>query len=93
MKQLRELIGIKSLSKRTQITGVDISDRVAKRDGLTHSTNQITNRQAYNMDKEDGRQLDSLKVDRPKGDGLLKPRGTYVASTWHLRCMSGLQES
>ena len=34
-----------------------------------------------------------LKIDEHKGDGLLKPSGTYVASTWHLRDMSGLQES
>ena len=44
------------------------------------------------MDKEDGWQLDSSKVDGPKGDDLLKPRDTYVASTWHLSGMSGLQE-
>ena len=34
-----------------------------------------------------------LKVDGPKRDGLLKPRVTFVAFTWHLRGMSGLQES
>ena len=90
MKQLRELIGIKSLSKWTQITGVDISDGVVKRYGLKHSTNQRTSRRAHNMDWEHDRWLDSLKVDGPKGDALLKPRGTYVASTWHLRGVSGL---
>ena len=73
--------------------GVDISDGVAKRDGLKHSTNQRTSRCAHNMDVEDSRRLDSSKVDGPKGDSLLKPCGTYVACTWHLHGMSGFQES
>ena len=34
-----------------------------------------------------------IKVDGPKRDDLLKPRGTFMASTCHLYGMSGLQES
>ena len=69
------MIGIKSLSRRTKITGAGISDGVGKRDGLsTLPTQELVDGL---MTWTERQRL--LNVDRSKGDVLMKSRGTYVA--------------
>jgi len=80
-----KLIGIKSLSKQTKITVANISDGVAKRDDLSIlPTKELV----------DG----IMTWTERQGDGWIpQSRRTQARlsadATWHLRRMSGLQES
>ena len=80
-----KLIGIKSLSKQTKITVANISDEVAKRDDLsTLPTKELVDGIMTWTERQGDRWIPQSRRSQARQS---------ANATWHLRRMSGLQES